>query len=130
MRNLKFLFLAVILTCFVGVIPANAKAYVIRGSEDKPLTYEIDGEQYRATAHVEYQFVNTPNLNLNWVSHGYLTKVEKWDGQVWVELDDIPSPKKTVKAIDPRGFDEKVTINPRGKVTVSAHVKDVNPWWL
>ena len=131
MKNLKVLFLAVILTCGVGVLQTKAQAYIERGTEvDKILIYEIDGEQYMAYADVEYQYEGTPSGNFNWVSHGHLTKAWISDGQGgWVQLNYIPLPKRAVKAYDPRGFDEKVKITPTGKVTVSAHRKIANPWW-
>lgn len=130
MKNLKTLLLAVILMCGVGVLQTKAQAYIERGSEYKPLIYEIDGEQYSATAYVEYQYEGTPSRNFNWVSHGRLIEASKSDGQGgWIALNYIPLPKRTIKAVDPRGFDEKVKITPTGKVTVSAHVKDIAPWW-
>ena len=131
MKKVKFLAALVILISFIGVTQTNAQSYVERGSEYKPLIYEVDGEQYMAYAHVDYQFEHTPSLNLNWVSHGYLFVAFALDGEDWVELNYIPLPKSAVKADDPRPEvgEEKVVIKPTGEVTVSAHLKDINPWW-
>jgi len=132
MKVLRFLFVAAILTSFVGVLQTKAQAYVERGSEEKPLIFEIDGEQYMATAYVEYQFEGTPSKNFNWVSHGHLVEASISDGQGgWISLDYIPLPRRTISADDPRPWvgEEKVKITPNGKVTVVAHFKDVDPWW-
>lgn len=123
MKNLKILFVAIILTCAVGVIQSSAQAHIEKGSQDKYLLYEVDGVTYFAVAYVEYQWVGANN-NFNWVAHG--TVIETYNITTW-ELVEFP--KKTVKASDAYNYyDEKVTINPQGKVTVSAHVK-VDPWW-
>jgi len=127
MKNLKFLFAAIVLTCFVGISQSNAQAVIVKGTEEKPLDYEVDGVQYYAVAFMEYQWEGTPSGNFNWVAHGTLVAV--FDAETGELLDPMPLPKRTVKAVDPRGFDEKVTINPNGKVTVVAHTKPEFPWW-
>lgn len=127
MKNLKILFAVVVLICVVGVTQSNAQAYIEKGSEYKPLMYEADGMQYFAWAYMEYQYEGTPSGNFNWVAHGTIVAVFNYETGEY--LDPMPLPKRTVKAVDPNGYDEKVTINPQGKVTVVAHVKIEFPWW-
>ena len=128
MKNLKFLFVAVILTCSVCVIQTKAQAHIEQGTEYKPLIYEVDGEQYLGIAYVEYQWVGTPSGRFSWIAHGHLISASINDGQ-GVSLDPIPLPKRTVNATDAcMCWDEKVKINPKGKVTVVAH-EEVDIWW-
>lgn len=130
MKKLRFLLVAGMLAGLAGLDQTNAQAYIEKGSEYKPLEYESGGDRYFAWAHIDYQYEGTPSGNFNWSGHGYLIQVYIWDEQNgWVMLNDLPKPKKTVKAVDPNGYDEKVTINPRGKVTVVAHTKIEEPWW-
>lgn len=126
MKRVKFLFVAVFLTCIVGVNQTMAQAYIERGTDHKPLIYVVDGETYFAWADLEYQYEGA-NHNFNWVAHGTIVEAYKYDTGEFV--GDIPLPKKTIEAYDPRGYDERVTINPDGKVTVIAHVKVAEPWW-
>ena len=124
MKNLKFLFLTVILACFVGITQTNAQAFIQRGEQDKDVYYEIDGVQYGAWAHVEFQYVVTPSGNFKWVAKGEIVEAYEWDpGVGWILLDYIPLPKKAVIYYDPVWNNEKVTITPSGKVTVVVLVK-------
>jgi hypothetical protein len=132
MKSLKILFVAIILTCFVGVTQTMAQAYILRGTEsgptppfeEKPLAFEIDGVEYTAIAETEFQLVGTPSLNLNWTSHGHIIAVFL-DGVI---VEDFKF-KKAVKAYDTRGYDDKITITPGGKVNVTSHLKDFIGWW-
>jgi len=132
MKSLKILFVAVILTCFVGVTQTKAQAYILRGTESdayepfgpKPVGFEIDGVEYKAIVETEFQLENTPSLNLNWVSHGHIVAVFNED---WELIEDFKF-KKAVTAYDLRGYDDKITITPGGKVNVTNHLKDYSLW--
>ncbi len=127
MKNLKFLFVAVILTCFVGVTQTMAQAYSGTGTESdanepygpKPVKFEIDGVEYTAIAEMEFKWVITPSLNLNWVSHGRIIAVFL-NGEL---VEDFKF-KKAVRAYDTRGYEDKIIITPGGKVNVTNHFKD------
>jgi len=128
MKNLKFLFVTIILACLIGVTEVNAQALVVRDSQYKDVYYEIDGTQYGAYAFVEYQFVITPSGNFKWVAKGEIVEAYEWDPAIgWIPLDYIPLPNKTVIYYDPAWNNEKVTITPSGNVTVVVLVKDA-PW--
>lgn len=119
MKSLKFLFVAVILTCFVGITQTKAQAYVEKGSGYKVLIYEVAGVQYIGVAQVKYQYEWTGSV-FNWVARGPLVEAYTLE---WVPLGYIPLPKGTIKAQDAFNYyDETVTINPTGKVLVNAHV--------
>ena len=119
MKSLKFLFVAVILTCFVGITQTKAQAYVEKGSGYKVLIYEVDGVQYIGVAQVKYQYEWTGKV-FNWVARGPLVEAYTLE---WVPTGYIPLPKGTVEAHDAFNYyDETVTINPTGKVLVNAHV--------
>lgn len=114
MKNSKFLFVAVILTCFVGVTQTNAQANILEGSAIKEVSYEAaNGVPVEAVAVGYAHLVLTPSGNFLWVFQGLLP-------------EGTPLPKKTVIYYTPVGpvgtFDdyEKVTITPSGKVTVVA----------
>ena len=130
MKKGKFLFVAVLLTCFVGLQQTNAQAEIYRGQDVKAVFYEIDGVQYGALANTDFQYVITPSGHFKWVAKGDIVEAYEYDPTtgVWNLLDDIPLPKKTVIYYDPYYNDEKVTITPSGKVTVVVLVKD--PIWL
>jgi hypothetical protein len=128
MKTLRFLFVAVLLTCIVGVTQTNAQAEIYRGQEVKDVYYEIDGVQYGAYANVDYQFVITPSGHFKWVATGDIVEAYEYvPGEGWVLLDHIQLPKKTVIYYDPLVNDEKVTITPSGKVKVVVLIKDA-PW--
>lgn len=103
----------------------NKKASIIRGSEVKPLTFEFDGIQYLAYAHIDYQYEILPTGKFNWSGHGYLIGLAVWNPEVndWVCLENILLPKRAINADDPRDFvgEEKVKITPTGNVMVNAH---------
>ena len=125
MKNLKFLFAAIVLTCFVGISQSNAQAYIEKGSQYKDIVYEIDGVLYGATAIVDYQYEITPSGVFNWVSRGYIVQSYKWDDGVWVPLDEVMMPKSTIEAVDAwTYYDERITVNPQGRVLVVAHSKN------
>jgi hypothetical protein len=130
MKNLKFLFVAVILTCYVGVTQTKAQVYIERGTESdayeplgpKPVVFEIDGVQYFAWVETEYQLVLTPSLNVNWTSHGQIVEVHKDDQ--YGEIVEGLKFQKAVNIYDPRGYPDKITITANGKVNVTAHIKN------
>jgi hypothetical protein len=127
MKNLKVLFVAVILTCFVGVTQTKAQAYSGTGTESdanapygpKPVEFEMDGVKYTAIAEMEFKWVITPSLNLNWVSHGHIIAVFL-DG---VLVEDFKF-KEAVRAYDTRGYEDKIIITPGGKVNDTNRFKD------
>jgi len=121
MKNFKILLVAVILTCFVGVLQTKAQAYIERGSQEKYIAFEVDGAQYIGVALVVYQYEYTPGSVFSWVAHGSLVRVYKGG----VLLDYIPLPKSTLKVNDAYTYyNEMIILNPTGKVTVSAHIKN------
>ena len=126
MKNLKFLFVAVLLTCIVGVTHTNAQAEINRGQEpDKRVFYEVDGVQYNALADLDWQYIITPSGHFKWVAKGDVwVAVEAHSGIA--HFDPIPLPKKAVIYYDPNYNDEKVTITPSGKVKVVVLVKDAS----
>lgn len=127
MKKGKFLFVAVLLTCIVGVTQTNAQAEIYTGPEGKPVFYEIDGVQYVAIADVNWQCIITPSDNFKWVAIGDIVEaVEVLTGIV--HLDPIPLPKKTVIYYDHSTNGEKITITPSGKVTVVVLERDAD--WL
>jgi hypothetical protein len=120
MKSLKFLFAAVILTCFVGVMQTKAQAYVEKGVGYKDIIYEVDGVKYVGFAQVKYQYEWTGSV-FNWVARGPLVEAYKLEG--WVLQDKIPLPKSTIEVYDAWNYyDERITLNPAGKVLVNAHV--------
>jgi hypothetical protein len=127
MKTLKFLSIAVLLSCFIGITKTNAQAEIWTGLNNKDVYYEIDGVQYMAIAPLDAKIVFTPSKNWKWVATGEIAEVWENVSGVWVLLDHIPLPKNTVIYYDPNWNDEKVTITPSGKVKVVVLVKD--PWW-
>jgi hypothetical protein len=124
MKTLRFLFVAVLLTCIVGVTQTNAQAEIYRGQEFKRVFYEVDGVQYNAFADVDYQFIITPIGHFKWVATGdVVVAVEVHTGIA--HFDPIPLPKKTVIYYDPYTNGEKVTITPSGKVKVVVLLKNI-----
>ena len=127
MKKGKFLFVAVFLTCIVGVTQTNAQAEVNRGPELKAVYYEVDGVQYEALADVDWQSIVTPSDNFKWVSKGDIVQAEEVLTGI-VHLDPIPLPKKTVIYYDNSTNGEKITITPSGQVTVVVLERDAD--WL
>lgn len=132
MKTLKFLSIAALFICVLGVTQLNAQVIVNdKGTEMKELIYEVADDTYAAFAALEWHMVITPSGNLNWEAHGFLTDVEvwMWDPENpkaqyggWVLIDYLPLPSKTVDAFDPWTGEEKVIITPNGKVHVNAQI--------
>ena len=122
MKTLKFLFIAVLLSCF-AIAQTNAQADIYRGINIKDVYWEIDGVKYAAYAELDYHYVVIPSGHHKWVAVGEIFEVYKFDGG-WILLDEIVPPKKTVIYYDPYINNEKVTITPSGKVTVVMLLKD------
>jgi len=134
MKTLKFLFVAALFTCFVGIIQANAQAYINdKGYELKELIYEVDGNMYAAFAELQWHMVLTTSGQVSWVSNGSLSDSEVWmwdpenpDAQWggWVLIDYLPLPSRTIVGYDPN-FGDEAKITPSGRV----HVNIKAEWW-
>ena len=130
MKNLKFLFVTFILTCFVGIAQIDAQVIITRGENTpdwpKPVHYEVDGVYILADAVGDYQWIITPANSFQWLFKGYIYAAYGWDEASgdYVLLDPIPLPKRTYIYYDPGLNNEKVTITPSGIVTVVVQVKD------
>ena len=130
MKTLKFLFVVILLCCFVGITQTNAQApeiSIMEGTIVKDIVYEVDGVQYHGLAEQDYHAVGSPFVPvefLNWISSGPLIEVAKIleDGTLeW--LDYIPLPRTVVNAYDPGiVYYEKITVSPDGMVRVNVHL--------
>ncbi|MDF1550357.1 MAG: hypothetical protein P1P88_21205 [Bacteroidales bacterium] len=123
MKAKVFLFVAIVLTCFVGISQANAQAEVTKGDGYFYVDYELDGETIWAIVELDYLTVITPSGNGLEVYHGVI--VGYWDpdyGNIWGEMPPISN-----SAIVSEGVSDiwkwKQVITPNGHVTITYKAK-------
>ncbi|MEE4285269.1 MAG: hypothetical protein V2I31_03940 [Mariniphaga sp.] len=123
MKAKVFLFVAILLTCFVGISQANAQAEVTKGDGYFYVDYELGGETIWAIVKLDYHTVITPSGNGLEVYQGVI--VGYWDpdyGNIWGEM-----PPLSKSAIVSEGVFEiwqwKQVITPNGHVTITYKTK-------
>ena len=124
MKAKVFLFVAILLTCFVGISQANAQAEVTKGDGYFYVDYELDGETIWAIVKLDYHTVITPSGNGLEVYQGVI--VGYWDPDyqmnIWGEMPPISK-----SAIVSEGVYDiwkwKQVITPNGHVTITYKAK-------
>lgn len=123
MKAKVFLFVAIVLTCFVGISQANAQAEVTKGDGYFYVDYELDGETIWAIVKLDYHTVITPSGNGLEVYQGVI--VGYWDpdyGNIWGEMPPISNSAIVSEGV----FDIwkwKQVITPNGHVTITYKAK-------
>lgn len=123
MKAKVFLFVVIVLTCFVGISQANAQAEVTKGDGYFWVDYELDGETIWAIVELDYLTVITPSGNGSEVYQGVI--VGYWDpdyGRIWGEMPPLSN-----SAIVSEGVSDiwkwKQVITPNGHVTITYKAK-------
>ena len=124
MKAKVFLFVAIVLTCFVGISQANAQAEVTKGEGNFWLNYELDGSTIWAIVELDYHTVIPPGGNISEVYQGVI--VGYWDSDaemsIWGEMP--PLSKSAIISEGISGIWQwKQVIKPNGRVTVTYKAK-------
>jgi hypothetical protein len=124
MKAKVFLFVAIVLTCFVGISQANAQAEVTKGDGYFWVDYELDGETIWAIVELDYLTVVTPSGNGSEVYQGVIIGYWDPDSDEYI-LGEMPPLSKS--AIVSEGVFEiwqwKQVITPNGHVTITYKTK-------
>ena len=124
MKTKVFLFVAIVLTCFVGISQANAQAEVTKGGDYFWVDYELDGETIWAIVELDYHTVITPSGNSSEVYQGVIVGYWDFDAEmsIWGEMPPLSN-----SAIVSEGVSDiwqwKQVVTPNGHVTITYKTK-------
>ena len=123
MKAKVFLFVAIVLTCFVGIYQANAQAEVTKDDGYFYVDYDLNGETIWAIVKLDYHTVITPSGNNSEVYQGII--IGYWDPDYGNILGEMPPLSNS--AIVSEGVMDiwlwKQVITPNGHVTITYKAK-------